>query len=851
MCETLFFGVNANIEDDDYKKTKEYILYLSAQKIYDSRMINDCNLYDWITENISDKKSVKKAVFLNTVNSFFSSRIKHRSDDFVLTLTSQQSYLIGLIRAFSSSTYNDDYLDLLSEFEKLNNLGFVEYDFKLLYRYLNYRYKSLGIECVNVYFFYIVNNSEKLYFELEKTINYIPEEKNGEEINKYIFDKEILEVFFLLDISTVFDLKQASIYVLMLIFNHRIIKFINILKIFHTNIKDEVERVLSIFEVKLRHDDYEIISLRFGLSGRKMTLEEVGNMYGVTRERIRQKESKAISRAEEFISMHSNLVISYLMFLFNKYESDLLDIDIVTSDMGKESESLLFLKILLENNKNIIFSEEYQVLYLVKNINFEEMFEKIYNKLPDTILETEKISEIMKFEFPYRNFVSLIIETNYKKINNLYLKKNLAIRNIVLKALDIAFPTGYKINSQEDFDALINFIKSNYGEVYENIKPRTVEGFIYRGGFCLVDRGTYQNSIYLPKINESLLNDIKKYINESISNIFYEVLLSRFKQKFTQIGISNKYMLKGILDPLISDDFFTSRDYISKSQNSSGSQAFEVFVEKYKGEFSLLDFRNNFEGLNDYVFYNFLYTNPEIIWLENKRFIKAQNIHINQKLLNSLIDECEKLFSILNSNQISSKKLFGRLSYLKPELLSEIPIIKSHFDLFSVLKYFLNDKYYFSRPMISKVENINTTFEMIKEYAKSLNQFNKNDIDDFVAKMNIGNLYSFMDFIEEMSDDFVQYDKDSLIKKELLSIEQDFLNDFQSSLNLMLSRFGKISTESFKGYVIFPKTDKKWNKYLLAGIVRTYFNGIYDLENTTNTYDLTDFIIRRSSNEQN
>lgn len=41
----------------------------------------------------------------------------------------------------------------------------------------------------------------------------------------------------------------------------------------------------------------KIIKLRFGLeSGVPMTLEEVGQMYGVTRERIRQIELRAIDR---------------------------------------------------------------------------------------------------------------------------------------------------------------------------------------------------------------------------------------------------------------------------------------------------------------------------------------------------------------------------------------------------------------------------------------------------------------------------------------------------------------------------------------------------------------------------
>ena len=58
-------------------------------------------------------------------------------------------------------------------------------------------------------------------------------------------------------------------------------------------LKEQIEEVLDTLTFRERR----VIELRFGLvDGRKLTLEEVGKEFGVTRERIRQIEDKALRR---------------------------------------------------------------------------------------------------------------------------------------------------------------------------------------------------------------------------------------------------------------------------------------------------------------------------------------------------------------------------------------------------------------------------------------------------------------------------------------------------------------------------------------------------------------------------
>ena len=58
-------------------------------------------------------------------------------------------------------------------------------------------------------------------------------------------------------------------------------------------LQDQLDRVLC----ELSEREQRIIQLRFGLSdGHPRTLEEVGREFGVTRERIRQIESKTLAK---------------------------------------------------------------------------------------------------------------------------------------------------------------------------------------------------------------------------------------------------------------------------------------------------------------------------------------------------------------------------------------------------------------------------------------------------------------------------------------------------------------------------------------------------------------------------
>ena len=68
----------------------------------------------------------------------------------------------------------------------------------------------------------------------------------------------------------------------------------------------EIERALA----TLTERERDIVKLFFGISCQDMTLEEIGDQFGLTRERVRQIKEKAIRRLRH--SSRSKLLKSYL-----------------------------------------------------------------------------------------------------------------------------------------------------------------------------------------------------------------------------------------------------------------------------------------------------------------------------------------------------------------------------------------------------------------------------------------------------------------------------------------------------------------------------------------------------------
>jgi RNA polymerase primary sigma factor len=77
------------------------------------------------------------------------------------------------------------------------------------------------------------------------------------------------------------------------------------IRVAQDNLTSEVEKVLS----SLRPRERDVLKLRFGLmDGNKRTLEEIGQLFGVSRERVRQIETRAINKLRKLCRTNRQIV---------------------------------------------------------------------------------------------------------------------------------------------------------------------------------------------------------------------------------------------------------------------------------------------------------------------------------------------------------------------------------------------------------------------------------------------------------------------------------------------------------------------------------------------------------------
>lgn len=836
MKADIFY--NTSIDTNNrYRYEDKFIQYFIIKKIYENRNpMTERELIDWIENiyscNINGTKTYK----------YFSSFLHFEEDEF--DITTLQAKRLVKTNEFKNILFQLEWEKEEEIYKILNErfLSFREFNVLDAVMYLMTLQKVANRDCtdktLSEYYDFITNYD--IYYSItDNTIDRINHIYFSLPVNQIFKNKIIKKVLFSNGVNIIGDLIKHSITFVLTIFSTDFQASIDELKCLDVWGENWLSIKITELFNSLKEKQLEILSMRNGFGTAKMTLEEIGSKLGVTRERIRQIEEKAKEKIVEKSSSIQNQMYALFYFLA-KIEKRYITVEQLSSYFQSALITNYYLFVISCNDGILKFDKELKIIYNSAICSIEELSDEVIN-VYGKFLSLKDYQDLNPFE---KN----IVHSRYKLIYDfMYVHKSYGLKELIGEVMDDNFSEGYHIGSDQDYQLLKKKFQEKFGFNEEFPSERSIVGFIDRLGYCQIDKGTYKNSANCATLPEELVDQMINYILINSPTVFYSSIFSKFETDLKELGVNNYYYLKGLIDPLLPSDFKTKRNFISTSNNIiSTSNAIILFMKSFNGEFHMNDLKNKFAGVKDYTFYNVLYNEIEngLVWTSGKSFVYLDKLYIDQDTIDEFKQFIDKLFVSLSTPAISSRKIYAKLCLTNKDLLKRLKIANDNFSTFSLVRTLFSNEYRFNRPIISKDKSQYTnSYRMIVNYVLSLDSFNHTTINTYVAKMNIRNLYSYLAFMEDMSDDFVQINIETMIKKNKLNISEENLKELDYLLTLILERFGKLDTRQFNGYQMFPKIEYNWNQYLLAGVVRTFLSHKYTVENTSNFFNETYFII--------
>ena len=596
---------------------------------------------------------------------------------------------------------------------------------------------------------------------------------------------------------------------------------------------------------KIKEKHLAVLQQRLGLTERgQMTLEEVGQLHGCTRERIRQIESKDT----QIISQRGNRlsIISRFKEWFQENASEygywLLD------DIRKQLDdpkAFLSLVASIETKSSDVIFTRHQDLGMVfegSEDEIETIAQRMLENMPESMSaeEFEAYPEIVKKTLLYLKKYKLNSE-------GLYVIAAKRKRSLYLDLLAEVFPDGYKIYSEADYAQFVLAWKAKYGEGSIVPSATSVRGAV--GAYWQqCEEGKYQLPEKCPKLTPELYKSICTFIDEHLPAVYYRSIYYWFETSLSELGFTNHSMFKAAFDR-IDDKYAHVQDYL-KDKDWAGT-CYDAMVAKAKAigdVFTLSKLRESFPYIEDYVFY-FCFNNfKEVTHLYNEYFLYIDDETFEKKDLDDLADFIEKYLNASGMDSISCLKLYSKLKNAdETDILGRLKYVINENALLAIIGRAMKDRFDTSFNYVGrKGKTAENRWHALELFIQTVDEFDKDVIDGAAEKYGFTANYTYMDVLNLAAPTHVQVSRDKAIEKELLGLPAELQATLASTLNTLVQGFGQIDTRHFNRYFLLPNIPgREWTKYLLAGIVRSYFANNYEVLPTDGDYRITDFIIRR------
>lgn len=561
----------------------------------------------------------------------------------------------------------------------------------------------------------------------------------------------------------------------------------------------------QLFDDLYSKDSYgTVIKMR----AQKVTLEEIGSLLGVTRERVRQIESK-IKRKFNYYHGRNRII--------SKISADRNGDTIITpveiaEYCGSKHEDLIYL-LQASESPNYTYDRQLDV-FILGSDSLKERINNYIEGLPD-IIKVKGLKEILDIAeesgIPSEMLERAIVDS-YRCTGEVYHRCRLSLATIYERVLDKYYPDGFKAYDTEEIEKFRQIISDEYGEVGLPEHDRALTARV--ASICILcGRGIYRlkNKSFISK---SLADRIYRYINSSDSTIFLtNSLFAIFEKDLIAEGIDNKYFLQGVLRELFGDKFFFKRDYITKDFNVTSFYSEVVsFIKKSDFPVSKQEIQKAFPGITE-ILINFSVDDPNVLNYFGE-YLHASKLRINLEEKIYLQKTLKKL--VADGNIHHSRDVYDIISRENPEILTRNAALYP-FSAYSILEFLFRDEFQFMRPYIAKNgTEISRTAERLHDFIYTKDEITVSQIGEF-ARDNHFQIQSLLEYVNSCNDEYLLVNDDLLMRIDLTGVDEMIAEQVDNIIANEISETEVISDLNI--WQNLPSIKIPWTDWLIYSII--------------------------------
>ena len=575
---------------------------------------------------------------------------------------------------------------------------------------------------------------------------------------------------------------------------------------------DLVKEAQELWESSCPKDSIEeVIHLR--AHGR--TLGEIGDKHGITRERIRQIESKAV-RIFERKESQSRFIAKVSA---EKSGDPVIHREDVEKYFPQHSREFFFL-MECSHNGNFTYDKGLDVL-IVGNNSIPEKISAYVESLPDVFTSKKMVgyvTDAIELGLP-EDLVIKEIDGVYKLTGETYHRSRLSLASIYRDILLEKYPNGFCTSSATEIKIFRENIKEKYGDVNIPVNDHALVAAVSRIG-VLCGKGCYKLK-QKEYISNELANRIHSYIEESQSSIFLmNTLYEVFKEDLEKEGVDNKYYLQGILHELYGDEFVFTRDYLSKDgEDTSLYPTIVNFIKEAAFQVDRAQIQKHFPGVPDIVI-QFAIESPEIINYFGK-YIHASKLRISESEREYLKQNIDTI--IADGAQHHIKELYNLVSIERPEIFTRNGVFYP-FSAYSLIEYLFRDDYKFTRPFIAQqgVE-ITGTSDVLREEVYSHESYDLKELSSFANENHLV-ISSTLDFIDGCNDEYLMISDQKMMRIASIGVDEQIAQQVE---NIVVGEIEE-TTPIYKiiGLRELPKVNVPWTDWLVYSVLKKWSHKI-------------------------